>query len=553
MTELEHAVRLYSILIVDDEEGDRRLLTKLLANPAPDLCEVQCSPDGASGLAAMRLRAFDCVLLDFNLPDMTGLEFLAEAGGDQPLPSAIVLITGHGSEAVAVEAMKRGAQDYLVKDIVNERRLWRVIRGAVGQKELREQLDHSLEKLRATNAALEAEVAIRQAAEAELRSARDAAEQASRDKTHFVAMVTHELRTPLNGMLGYAQLLRIESGLSPQQEQRVEAMTQAGRHLLEMIERVLDFASIDSGRLELHPRRMRIDDVAADCITFIRPIAEAHGLTLRTILSPDTPDHIVADPGRLRQVLLNLLGNALKFTRDGGVELRVKPGSARGTVRFEIADTSPGLDDSSRARLFQDFSRLSALPSAEGAGLGLAIAARIVKMMGGNIGHAHQVPQGSIFWVELPGGLQARPPAADGAGAEVNGFAHRILLVDDIAMNRDVIGAFMRAAGFEAMLAENGEAAVQLAAEQKFDLILMDIRMPEMDGLEATRRIRALPAPHGRVPILGLSAYALLDQVAECRAAGMDGHLPKPVEYAALASTINETIARAQMVAEAEK
>jgi signal transduction histidine kinase len=536
-------VRTYNLLIVDDNEIDCRLYRKLLAHTAPDTCQVEATADGAAGLAALRAGAFDCVLLDFNLPDMTGLEFLAAAADGGELPCAVVLVTGHGSEAVAVEAMKRGAQDYLVKDIINERRLWRVIRLAVTQKELRQQLAVSLRELTEANAALEEEATTRKAVEAELRKARDAAEQANRAKTHFVAMVTHELRTPLNGILGYAQLLRLEGDLSPQQDARVDAMMQAGRHVLEMIDRVLDFASIESGRMELHPKRMRVEDIVADCMILVRPIAAERRLDLRSVASPDAPQHIVVDSGRLRQVLLNLLGNALKCTYEGSVALHVLPGAAAGTVRFEIADTGPGVEEPERARLFQDFARLNTGNSAEGTSIGLAIAARIVALMGGKIGHTPRPEGGSLFWLELPSGQIVRQPPPDPAVPAA--AAGRILLVDDVAMNRDVIGAFMRAAGYEAVLAEDGASAVRMAAEQSFDLILMDVRMPEMDGLEATRRIRTLPAPRGRVPILGLSAYALLDQVAECRAAGMDGHLAKPVDYAILASTITETIALA--------
>jgi len=537
--------RSYRLLIVDDDETDRRLYSRLLARQAPGACEIHQASDGATGLAVMRTQPLDCVLLDFNLPDMTGLEFLAGAAANDELPCAVVLVTGQGNEAIAVEAMKRGVQDYLVKDQIDVGRLWRAIVGAVTQMELRQRLAGSLRELTAANIGLEQEVATRKLAEAELRTAKELAEQANQAKTRFVAMVTHELRTPLNGILGYTELLRIEGGLTVQQDARVGAMMQAGQHLLKMIERVLDFAAIETGRIELHPVTVAVREVTEACMAFIGPIATEHALSLRMVSSYDAPSHIVADPARLRQIVLNLLGNAVKYTPAGNVELRVLAGATPGGLRIEVADTGPGIDDAARGRLFQEFERLDATSSVEGAGLGLAISARIVGVMGGVIGHLANPGGGSVFWLELPPAdtASAASPVALPAAPPSQPSGKCILLVDDIAMNRDVIGAFLRAAGHEVVATESGQEAVRLVAEQVFDVILMDLRMPKMDGLEATRRIRAMPAPRGWTPILALTAYTFPEQVAECREAGMDGHIAKPVEYATLVRAIDDAIA----------
>jgi signal transduction histidine kinase/HPt (histidine-containing phosphotransfer) domain-containing protein len=537
--------RNYRLLIVDDDETDRRLYGRLLARQALGSCEVHQASDGAAGLAALHEQTFDCVLLDFNLPDMTGLEFLTTALKDGELSCAVVLVTGQGNEAIAVEAMKRGVQDYLVKDQVNATSLWRAMASAVTQTELRQRLAGSLLELTAANVALEQEVATRKIAEAELRTAKEAAEQANQAKTRFVAMVTHELRTPLNGILGYAELLRIEGGLTVHQDGRVGAMMQAGRHLLELIERVLDFATIETGRMELHPVEVAVRELTEECLACIGPMATEHGLNLRMVSSYDTPSHIVADPARLRQVLLNLLGNAVKYTAIGSVELRVLAGATQGGLRIEVADTGPGIDDAARGRLFQEFERLDAAASAEGAGLGLAIAARTIGLMGGEIGYLGNPGGGSVFWLELPPSDAAASlqPAAMPDIPVPPPSGKRVLVVDDIAMNREVIGAFLRAAGHEVVSAEGGEEAVRLVCEQLFDVILMDLRMPRMDGLEATRCIRAMPAPRGWTPILALTAYTFPEQVAECREAGMDGHIAKPVEYATLVQAIADAIA----------
>jgi signal transduction histidine kinase len=537
-------MRDYRLLIVDDDAVDRRLYGRLLAQLGPDTCHIEQASDGAGGLAALHAGKFDCVLLDFKLPDMTGLEFLTAALVDGELPCAVVLITGQGNEAIAVQAMKRGVRDYLVKDQVNATSLWRTMTQAVTQTELQQQLAISLRDLTAANLALEQEAATRKAAEAEMRVAKEAAEHANLAKTRFVAMVTHELRTPLNGILGYAQLLRIESGLSPRQDAHVGAMMQAGRHLLEMIERVLDFASIESGRMELRSADVSIRDLTEGCVAFISPIATERALSLRVVNAHDAPRHIIADPSRLRQVLLNLLGNAVKYTDAGGVELRVLAGSQPNGLRIEVADTGRGIDEASRDRLFQDFERLETATTVEGTGLGLAIAARIIRLMGGSIHYTANPGGGSVFWFELPSGEPEAPSLPARAQTAATSSRRQVLLVDDIKINRDIIGAFLDAAGHESIMAEGGQEAVDLAAQRPFDVILMDVRMPKVDGLEATRRIRALPGPRGQVPILALTAYTFPDQVAQCRDAGMDGHLPKPVDYQTLINGIDDVIAR---------
>jgi CheY-like chemotaxis protein len=250
--------------------------------------------------------------------------------------------------------------------------------------------------------------------------------------------------------------------------------------------------------------------------------------------------------------LLNLLGNAVKYTVRGGIELRILGGCKPDSLHIEVADTGPGIDDGDRDSLFQDFERLSAAASIQGAGLGLAIAARIVGLMNGEMGHTANPGGGSIFWLELPVGDLTTMPAApsDALPTDQPAGEKRVLLVDDIAMNRDVIGTFLRAAGHSVVLADSGREAIRLAGEATFDLILMDMRMPEMDGLEATRLIRALPVPHGKVPVIALTACAFADHVAQCKAAGMNGHIAKPVDYKTLIKVVGETTVRA---AEADK
>ncbi len=362
----------------------------------------------------------------------------------------------------------------------------------------------------------------------ELEAARIAADDANRAKSRFLAGMSHELRTPLNGLLGYAELLRIEGGLTARQAERVGTMLAAGRHLLGMITRVLDLSEVEADRVELRTDCVRLDRTMRECLDVVRPAAAAKHLVLSLRESASVPPALLTDPTRLRQIVLNLLGNAVKFTPHGEVVLAIAPSGAD-MVRIAITDTGPGVPAGLRDRLFNAFERLDADAGTEGAGLGLALSMRLAALLGGRLGHDPNPEGGSIFWLDLPRHAPASPdhPPARGAASPDRG-ALDVLVVDDVAMNRDIALGMLQAAGHVVALAENGAEAVAAAAAADFDVILMDVRMPGMDGLEATRRIRALAGPRGAVPIVALTAQAFLEQVAECRDAGMDDHLVKP-------------------------
>ena len=376
-----------------------------------------------------------------------------------------------------------------------------------------------------------------------LARAKDAAERASEAKSRFLASVSHELRTPLNGILGYAELLRIEGGLNEIQTARLDAMRTAGQHLLSMITGVLDLSEIETGRLDLHPAAIDVGDIMAECLAVVRPLAERKGLSFEAGLG--TSVAVWADATRLRQILVNLLANAVKFTAAGRVTIGVSQ-TVQLQARIEVADTGPGIAADQCWRLFHEFDRLGsdASQGVEGAGLGLALSHRLATAMGGAIGYADNPGGGSIFWLELPLSAADASPATGASVAAplpsavaVNSGWH-VLVVDDVAMNRDIAASFLAAAGHASTCADSGEQALMLAASQDFDAIVMDVRMPGIDGREATRRIRALAGSRGQVPIVALTAQAFADEVAECRRAGMDGHLAKPFSQPGLLAAL---------------
>jgi signal transduction histidine kinase/CheY-like chemotaxis protein len=382
----------------------------------------------------------------------------------------------------------------------------------------------------------------------ELAGARDAARAAGEAKSQFLARMSHELRTPLNGILGFAQVLLRDSRLAADQREQVATLSEAGQHLLELVNGLLDLSKIEAGKLELNPRDLALRPLLDACVGLLVPEMTRKHIRFRLDIAPGTPEAVEADATRLRQMLLNLLSNAVKFTpAEGRVELRAAPLEGRTGLRIEVQDSGPGIPAEKRHLLFEDFSQLVQVPGQEGigTGLGLAISARLAAAMGGRIGCAEDVDSGAVFWVELPlrevavpppPPVAALPPVSPPATGEPR--ALRVLVTDDVAANRMVARAMLVAAGHQVDSAADGAEAVAAVERDDYDIVLMDVQMPGMDGLEATRRIRELEGARSRVPILAVTASALPEQVAACRAAGMDAHLAKPIDRESLLNAV---------------
>ncbi|MBC7367776.1 MAG: response regulator, partial [Undibacterium sp.] len=392
---------------------------------------------------------------------------------------------------------------------------------------------------------------------AELATARDAAEAASRAKSAFLASMSHELRTPLNGVLGYAQLLRADKRLAPDQQERLRVVHQSGEHLLHMINDVLDLAKIEAGKLTLRPAPFALGDLLRDIAAAHAPAASGKGLAFALDLAPDLPAWVEADAQKLRQILDNLIGNAIKFTPTGSVTLRVcKAGLPNPDVSnsqlstlnsqpiaFAITDTGPGISAADQARLFQAFEQVE--PShphhaaAGGTGLGLAISRALVERFGGQLALDSAPGRGSTFTFTLTLPTAAPGPAASTSGRRIVGYAGRplrALLIDDHLVNRRLLAELLTPLGFEcADYAVPTEALARLTngAEPWPDLAILDLRMPEMDGLELTRHLRALPRGPG-LKILLTSASVIAFDPVEATRAGCDDFLSKPFRTADL-------------------
>lgn len=377
----------------------------------------------------------------------------------------------------------------------------------------------------------------------ELAAARDAAAAAGEAKSRFLARISHELRTPLNGVLGFAQVLLQDPRLAPEQREQVKTLHEAGRHLLDLVNGLLDLSKIEAGRLDLAPRPSALIPLFQGCATLLGPEVARKAQTFNIDIDPSLPEAALLDPTRIRQLVLNLLSNAVKFTPVGGhVDLRIHSQPNR-MMRIEVADTGPGVPPEQRHLLFEDFVQLSVAggADAQGTGLGLAISARLVSLMGGTIGCESPPGGGALFWVEIPCTpaelVEEQPQPQPDAAAPQDAALH-ILVVDDVLPNRQIAKAMLEGAGHRVTTTEDGAGALLAMTRERFDAVLMDLQMPQMDGFETTRRIRALPAPASEVPVIALTASALPEQVAAAQRAGMDGHLAKPLDRVALLETV---------------
>ena len=373
-------------------------------------------------------------------------------------------------------------------------------------------------------------------ARTELERARDAAEAASLAKSTFLANMSHEIRTPLNGVLGMAHLLQ-RGGVTPTQKHQLDKIISSGHHLLGVINDILDLSRIEADKLELSQSPFSLPDLFHTLDALIGGAVRDKGLLLAVDIDPALASlQLIGDGQRLGQVLLNLTGNALKFTAEGGISIRARKREDDETglvrVRFEVSDTGIGIPPDALERIFEAFEQADHSTTRQygGTGLGLAISRRLVGLMGGSIGADSQPGSGSTFWCVL--GFALAPACPETAASPVQRplpCGAQVLVAEDEPVNLEITRELLEDAGLQVDWAENGRIAVEKAAAKRYALILMDMQMPELDGLEATRRIRQLP-DYAHVPILAMTANAFAEDRRRCLEAGMDDHLIKPFE-----------------------
>jgi signal transduction histidine kinase/DNA-binding response OmpR family regulator len=371
-----------------------------------------------------------------------------------------------------------------------------------------------------------------------LREARQESEAASQAKSAFLANMSHEIRTPFQGLLGMLALLR-DTPLEPRQQEYLRTANEAADHLLSILNDILDMSKLEAGSLALLSEPVALRPLVAEVEQVMRPRAMAKGLALRVHVAPELPAALEMDGTRLKQVLNKLMNNAIQFTDSGSVTLNVRLGNASGTLECAVTDTGIGMDEYTLSRLFQRFVQPGGPRRHGGTGLGLEISRHLARLMGGDLLVQSSPGAGSAFTLVLPlVEAQQAPTTAPDTDERPPVAGLRVLVAEDHEINRRYLAALLDRLGHRARIVRNGVDAVQAVAEQRFDLVLMDLHMPVLDGAGATQAIRALPAPAGQVPIVALTADALPETRQRCLSAGMNDVLTKPVTLQQLAQVM---------------
>jgi len=592
MTDIQTHIQ---VLCVDDHPIVRQGIAMLLA-VEPDMALVAEASNGREALQQYRAHTPDITLMDLQMPGMSGLDAISAIRAEFP-DARIIVLTTYAGDAQAQRALQAGAMGYLLKNALHKELLDAIRAVHAGRKALPSEDSFELAEQAAEGVLSQAEVSILRfiahgqaypeiaralslseekvaddvqiilskldakdrthaqtdelggALVAAERAARHAAEAANRAKSEFLAGMSHELRTPLNAVLGYAQLLAMDGGLSAAQARGLDTIHQSGLHLLALINDILDLARIEAGHTQFRPEPLKLPHLLQSVVNLMRVKAEEKRLALRFVAAEGLPEVVLADERRLRQMLLNLLGNAIKFTDEGSVRLSASAeavGPAQVRLRLDIEDTGVGIHPQDLEKIFQPFEQVGEIHRRHGGtGLGLAITRALVQDMDGQVQVSSELGRGSRFRLELPLPLAELAPTVSERAAPIpryQGPVKRVLVVDDVAANRALMTDFLSQAGFMVLQARDGGELLRTARDSRPDLVIVDSVMPSVGGLEATRRLREDP-DLGAVPVIAVSATASAQHRADCLRAGANLFLVKPVSLDALRVAIGDLLA----------
>ncbi len=532
------------ILVVDDTRDNLRLLSNMLTEQG---YKVRPAPDGRRAISSAQSRLPDLILLDIMMPGMDGYAVCEQLRADERTKEIPVIFLSALNETMdKVRAFNIGGVDYITKPFQAEEVLARVkthLELAGMRKHLQEQ-----------NTLLSQEIVEHKRTKAELQRARDAADAANTAKSVFLSNMSHELRSPLTAILGFVQVMVRSSTLPPEHHENVDIIRRSGEHLLTLINQVLELSKIEAGRMALDETNVDVYRLLADVEDMFRVKAEEKHVRLLVEQSEEVPQYVRTDEIKLRQVLINVLNNALKFTEEGGVAVRVRrvfshQSSVFSEQRssdncllntdncilvFEVEDSGPGITPEEIEHVFEAFRQTeTGRQSSEGTGLGLPISRQFIRLMGGDMQVKSEAGHGTLFTFEIQvqvveaADIEPGFPTRRIIALEPGQSRYRILIVDDRMTNRQLVVKLLAPFGFDLREAANGEDAIELCETWKPHLIWMDMRMPVMDGYEATRQIKATAAGQ-TTKIIALTASSFEEERAIILAAGCDDYLRKP-------------------------